>query len=203
MHCRQPGPPPPPHRNRPCWSKEAVAIGRGRFGPAFLLISVTGSARKVSPLLGGPCPCGALCGAWNPAPSHLTQPAGALCQAAIPGQPAVLVSSAVIQPVAGPCGPDPLLKSQAPDRFLTPAAFPGQTSSPPGARGRCGPRFARLLGPDGGLLIGIDQPRAWPAWRAAYNGPSRLISPAFLPAPAWLRLKTDLGGSSDPRGPSS
>jgi len=52
--------------------------GRGDRPRSFLIgVFGAGSARKVSPLLERPCPCGLLW-RWNISSSHLTAPAGTL-----------------------------------------------------------------------------------------------------------------------------
>ncbi|MFY8149830.1 MAG: L-histidine N(alpha)-methyltransferase [Prochlorococcaceae cyanobacterium] len=57
-------------------------------------------------------------------------------------------------------------------------------------------QFARLLGPQGRLLIGVDQPKSPPRLEAAYNDAAG-VSAAFA-LNLLARLNRDLGGDFDP-----
>jgi len=158
------------------------------LGPGVVVEFGAGNARKVGPLLTALRPAAYV--ALDISGDHLA----AACRALQERHPDV--------PVLGICcdytrlerlPPHPLLEGQRRLGF-----YPGGSLGnfdPPAARALLR-QFARLLGPDGHLLIGIDQPKAVERLEAAYDDRAG-ISAAFA-LNLLVRLNRDLAGDFDP-----
>ncbi|MFN9934286.1 MAG: L-histidine N(alpha)-methyltransferase [Cyanobacteriota bacterium] len=157
------------------------------LGPGVLVEFGAGNARQVGPLMTALRPAAYV--ALDISGDHLD----AACRALQERHPGV--------PVLGICcdytrleelPPHPLLNGQ---RWL--GFYPGGSLGnfdPPEARELLR-QFARLLGPDGRLLIGIDQPKAVERLEAAYDDRAG-ISAAFA-LNLLTRLNRDLAGNFD------
>jgi len=158
------------------------------LGPGVVVEFGAGNARKVGPLLAALRPAAYV--ALDISGDHLA----AACRALQERHPAV--------PVLGICcdytrleslPPHPLLEGQRRLGF-----YPGGSLGnfdPPAARALLR-QFARLLGADGSLLIGIDQPKAVERLEAAYDDRAG-VSAAFA-LNLLTRLNRDLAGDFDP-----
>ena len=167
--------------------REAAPIAAA-MGPGVPIEFGAGSARKVSPLLNALAPPAYV--ALDISASHLAEACGAL-QSRHPllGVLGICCDYSRLQAL-----PDhPLLAGQRRLGF-----YPGSSLGnfdPPQARALLG-QFARLLGPSGCLLIGIDQPRDVASLEAAYN--DRAGCSAAFASNLLVRLNRDLDGSFDP-----
>jgi dimethylhistidine N-methyltransferase len=165
----------------------APAIARA-MGSGVLVEFGAGSARKVSPLLNALAHPAYV--ALDISSTHLNQ----ACRDLVQRHPGV--------PVLGICCdytslqhlPDHPLLRDRPRLGFFPGSSLGNFTGPE-AVGLL-EQFARLLGPGGQLLIGIDQPKSVQRLEAAYNDRAGL-SAAFA-LNLLHRLNRDLGGSFDP-----
>jgi len=167
--------------------QEAVAMAAA-IGPGLPVEFGAGSARKVSPLLEALAPAAYV--ALDISSSHRAAACGAL-QARHPATAVLGICCDYSQLQHLPA--HPLLEGQRRIGF-----YPGSSLGnfePPQAKALLA-QFARLLGPDGCLLIGIDQPRAVASLEAAYN--DRAGYSAAFASNLLVRLNRDLGGSFDP-----
>ncbi len=167
--------------------QEAQAMAAA-LGPGVLIEFGAGSARKVSPLLEALAPPAYV--ALDISADHLER----ACRALQHRHPAV--------PVLGICcdysqleelPPHPLLRDQRRLGF-----YPGSSlgNFEPAEAIALLRQFVRLLGADGRLLIGIDQPRTAARLEAAYDDRAGLSS-AFAHN-LLVRLNRDLAGSFAP-----
>jgi len=166
----------------------AGAMAAGLSGSPVLVEFGAGNLRKVSPLLRalGPAAFAAL----DISADHLAAACGVL-QQAHPSLPVLGVCCDYSQLDALP--DNPLLAGRPRLGF-----YPGSSlgNFDPGEARALLARFRRLLGPQGRLLIGIDQPRAVALMEAAYNDPSG-VSAAFA-LNLLHRLNRELDGDFDP-----
>lgn len=166
---------------------EAVAIAAA-LGPGLMVEFGAGSARKVSPLLRALSP--PAYAALDISTTHLE----AACRALRTRHPSI--------PVLGICCDYSTLEALPPHALLEGQRllgfYPGSSLGnfdPPQAVELLR-QFRRLLGPDGLLLIGIDQPRGRERLEAAYNDRAG-VSAAFA-RNLLVRLNRELGGDFDP-----
>ncbi|WP_255476144.1 L-histidine N(alpha)-methyltransferase [Cyanobium sp. BSA11S] len=163
----------------------AAALGEG-----VLVEFGAGSARKVSPLLDALAPPAYV--ALDISAAHLEQ----ACRNLQQRHPTI--------PVLGICCDYSLLE-QLPEQPLLAGQrrlgfYPGSSlgNFDPHEAVTLLAQFARLLGSDGRLLIGIDQPRSAAALEAAYN--DRAGHSAAFARNLLTRLNRELNGSFDPGG---
>ncbi len=168
--------------------RQAAPEMAAALGPGVLVEFGAGSARKVSPLLDALAPTAYT--ALDISASHL-EPA---CRQLQARHPAV--------PVLGICCDYSTLRDLPPHPLLTGRRrlgfYPGSSlgNFEPAEAIVLLRQFARLLGPAGRLLIGIDQPRAVERLEAAYDDRAGL-SAAFA-RNLLVRLNRELGGGFDP-----
>ncbi len=163
----------------------AAALGEG-----VLVEFGAGSARKVSPLLDALAPPAYV--ALDISAAHLEQ----ACRNLQQRHPTI--------PVLGICCDYSLLE-QLPEQPLLAGQrrlgfYPGSSlgNFDPHEAVTLLAQFAHLLGSDGRLLIGIDQPRSAAALEAAYN--DRAGHSAAFARNLLTRLNRELNGSFDPGG---
>jgi dimethylhistidine N-methyltransferase len=168
-------------------SRHAQAMASA-MGDGVLIEFGAGSARKVSPLLEALTPPAYV--ALDISADHLKQ----ACRNLQRRHPAI--------PVLGICCDYSLLDDLPPlplragQRRL--GFYPGSSlgNFDPAEAVALLRQFARLLGRQGRLLIGVDQPRSAAALEAAYN--DRAGFSAAFARNLLVRLNRDLGGSFDP-----
>jgi L-histidine Nalpha-methyltransferase len=167
--------------------QEAAPVAAA-MGPGVPIEFGAGSARKVSPLLEALAPPAYV--ALDISASHLSE----ACATVQTRHPALGVLGICCDYSQLQVLPDhPLLEGQRRLGF-----YPGSSLGnfdPPQARELLG-QFARLLGPNGCLLIGIDQPRDVASLEAAYN--DRAGYSAAFATNLLVRLNRDLEGRFDP-----
>ena len=169
--------------------RQADAIAR-ELGPEVVLVEFgAGNARKVGPLLEALRPRAYV--ALDISREHLQQACESL-QGQHPGTPVLGICcdySALDTLPAHPWLRGPLV-----------GFYPGSSigNFSPGEARALLRQFARLLGADGKLLIGIDQPKPVARLEAAYNDAAG-FSAAFA-LNLLKRLNRDLEGNFDPKG---
>jgi dimethylhistidine N-methyltransferase len=168
--------------------RQEAAVIAAAMGPGVPIEFGAGSARKVSPLLEALAPPAYV--ALDISASHLAEACEAL-QSRHPALGVLGICCDYSQLQTLPA--HPLLEGQRRLGF-----HPGSSLGnfdPPQARALLS-QFARLLAPNGCLLIGIDQPRQVASLEAAYN--DRAGFSAAFASNLLVRLNRDLNGSFDP-----